>query len=68
MPRVTSKSDPGISVRRPQLVVPTREELIQLLTTHKGVIKQIAEGRGCSRRQIQRRLDDNQLDADEYRR
>jgi transcriptional regulator with PAS, ATPase and Fis domain len=60
----------GDDVRSPsgdELAVPTREELIVLLRTHRGVIADVARETGRSRKQVYRWLERYGLSLDDYR-
>ena len=50
-----------------RLPSPPREQLVTLLTKHLGTLVNVAKELGCSRRQVQRWLDQYGLDADTYR-
>lgn len=47
--------------------VPSREDLVALLTTHGGVLAKIARATGRSRRQIYRWLENHDLDPNDFR-
>lgn len=55
---------PRETPRRPP---PSREELIELMKRHGGVIQEIAEEMGCSRRQVGRWLEQHGIDREQYR-
>jgi len=48
-------------------VIPTRDELIVLVTESKGNISELSRKLGRSRRQIYRYLDKYEIDLDAYR-
>lgn len=56
---------PGRPYRLP---TPAKAELQYLLYRHLGTVKIVAQELGCSRRQVQRWLEEYGLDADHYRR
>lgn len=60
----SSVSPPARPYRLP---APSREQLVTLLTRHLGTVVHVAKELGCSRRQVQRWLDQYGLDADSYR-
>jgi DNA-binding NtrC family response regulator len=66
-----ASSPPASSVSPParpyRLPAPSREQLVSLLTKHLGTLVYIAKELGCSRRQVQRWLEQYGLDADTYR-
>lgn len=70
LPQQPSQRSTNSSPRVPRtpLQIPTKQELIELLLENHGKILHIADRWGCSRRQMKRWLDDNQLNADDYRR
>jgi DNA-binding NtrC family response regulator len=51
-----------------RLPVPSKSELIALLEKHLGTVANLAQELGCSRRQVQRYLEQHGLDADSFRR
>jgi transcriptional regulator with PAS, ATPase and Fis domain len=65
----TRPSSPRQTAGRPyRLPMPSRMELEYLLHKHLGTVKLVALELGCSRRQVQRWLQEYGLDADSYRR
>ena len=46
---------------------PSRDELVRLLVSHRGVVADIARATGRSRKQVYRWLDQNGLSLDDYR-
>lgn len=57
-----------VADRRPnRLVKPSADELTRLMQTHKGVIQDVAEVLGCSRRQVGRWLEDYCLGRTDFR-
>jgi DNA-binding NtrC family response regulator len=60
----TPPRPPGRPYRLP---TPAKAELQYLLYRHLGTVKLVAAELGCSRRQVQRWLEEYELDADDYR-
>ena len=51
----------------PDVPAPSRDELVQLLVTHRGVVADIARVTGRSRKQVYRWIDQYALALDDYR-
>lgn len=67
-PQFPRPSTPPRPPGRPyRLPTPAKAELQYLLYRHLGTVKQVAAELGCSRRQVQRWLEEYELDADDFR-